>query len=177
MTTGFSALIVLTGLAFGTLRGAHPFRLSVSPAGLGEGRWWTPLTALLVPDSVIELVLTLALAIIGLGYAERLLGSLRSAVAFIVTGVLGMLVGVGVQALSMTEGAAWARISGPVLDPAVGVVGATMVASALAPVLWRRRIRLLGFSALIMFALYSGDVDSVYRLCAATVGLVLGAVL
>jgi len=177
VTAGFSVLIVLAGLAFGTLRGAHPLRISVSPAGLGEGRWWTPLTALLVPDSVIELVLTLALAVIGLGYAERLLGSLRSAAAFIVTGVLGMLAGVGVQALSMTEGAAWARISGPVLDPAVGVVGATMVASALAPVLWRRRIRLLGFSALIMFTLYSGDVDSVYRLCAATIGLVLGAVL
>lgn len=176
VTAGFSLLITLTGLALGTLRGLHPIRISVSPAGLVDGRWWTPLTALLVPDSVIELVLTLALAVGGLGYAERRLGSIRSAAALIVTGVLGMLAGVGVQALSAAQGAVWARLSGAVLDPAVGVVGATMVASAFAPVLWRRRIRLLGFSALLMFTLYSGDVDSMYRLCAATIGFGLGAV-
>lgn len=177
VTAGFCLLITLTGLAFGTLRGAHAARLSVSPEGIEAGQWWTPLTALIVPDSVIELVLTVALAAAGLAYAERLLGSWRTVVAFLGTGIPAMLAGVGVQDLSSEQGAAWARISRDVLDPAVGVVGAAMVASAFAPVLWRRRIRLLGLSALIMFTLYSGDIDSVYRLCAAVIGLVAGVLL
>lgn len=176
VTVAFTLLITLTGLALGTLRGAHPSRLAVSPEGLAAGRWWTPLTALVVPDSVIELVLTLALAAIGLAYAERLLGSARTAALFVGTGVLGMLVGAGLQAFSTAQGADWALVSGAVLDPAVGVAGAVMTASALAPVLWRRRIRLLGLSALVMFTLYSGDIDSVYRLCAAVIGLAAGVV-
>jgi lysylphosphatidylglycerol synthetase-like protein (DUF2156 family) len=176
VSIAFCLLIVLAGVVFATLRGAHPSWLAISPESIAQGRWWTVLTALVVPDSLIELALTLVVATVALGYAERLIGPVRTALAFLAPGMLGMLVGVGVQALSTAQGAAWARVSGEVLDPAVGVVGAAMVASAHAPVLWRRRIRLIGFSTLIMFTLYSGDVDSVYRLGAAVLGLVVGTV-
>ena len=63
-----------------------------------------------------------------------------------------------------------------VLDPSIGVVGMIMAASALAPALWQRRIRVIGFTLLVMFALYAGDSDSVFRLIAGVVGVLAGAV-
>lgn len=168
---------MLTSVAFGTLWGAQPEQLAASPAALAAGRWWTPVTALLVPDSVVEILLTIMLVLTLLAYAERMLGVGRCVLLLVTTGVLGTLSGIGAQALAATQGAVWARTAEPVLDPAIGVVGAVMAASALAPALLRRRIRLLGFSLLLMFALYGGDVDSVYRLFAAVIGLVAGMLL
>ncbi|MGB4136925.1 MAG: DUF2156 domain-containing protein [Microbacterium sp.] len=170
-------LIVVTGVLFRTLWHAHPAWLAASPDSLERGRWWTVLTALVVPDSLIELLLTLALALTVLAYAERMLGSLRCALMFVVTGVCGVLVGVGVQEIAEAQGAVWAKASGEVLDPAIGVAGAVLAASGLAPVLFRRRIRLVGLSLLLMFVLYGGDADSMYRLIAALIGLGIGALL
>lgn len=177
---GLSVLLLITGLAFGTLRGEHPDWLGASPLTLGRQRqWWTPLTALLVPDSWGELVIALVLALTLLAYAERLMGSVRTALAFVVTGVLGVLLGVGTQTLAWSWGQIWARVDarGQVFDPSVGVVGAIMVGSAFAPGLYRRRIRLIGFSLLLTYTLYGGDADSVYRLFAALIGLAAGAML
>ncbi|MFT2658113.1 hypothetical protein, partial [Escherichia coli] len=65
----------------------------------------------------------------------------------------------------------------PVLDPTTPIAGVVMAASAFASTLWRRRVRLVGFAALALFALYAGDADSWYRLCAALIGLVVGEIL
>lgn len=177
VSSSFAATLVLTSLVCGTLWRAHPRWLAASPAAIADGRWWTPFTALLVPDSLIELILTLLLILTVLAYAERLLGTVKSVLLIVGTGVLGTLAGIGTQALAASQGAVWARTAEPVLDPAIGVVGAIMAASAFAPALWRRRIRLLGFSLLLMFALYGGDVDSVYRLFSAVIGVFVGMVL
>ena len=177
---GLSTLLVVTGLAFGTLSGEHPDWLGASPLTLGrERQWWTPLTALLVPDSWVELIIALALALTLLAYVERLMGTLRTVLAFVVTGVLGVVLGIGTQSLAWSWGQIWARVDarGQVFDPAIGIIGAVMAGSAYAPTLYRRRIRLIGFSLLLTFALYGGDSDSVYRLFAALIGLVAGVIL
>lgn len=171
--------ISLTAVMFGTVRGLDPSWLAAGPAALSRGLWWTPVTMLLVPDSLVELVITAALCLTVLAYAERLLGTLRALALFAVTGISGALLGIAVQILSDEQGAVWARTSGTVLDPAVGVAGTIMAASALAPApaLWRRRLRLLGFAILLMFTLYGGDVDSVYRLAGALIGSGAGMLL
>ncbi|UXW86592.1 DUF2156 domain-containing protein [Microbacterium azadirachtae] len=175
-----SALLVITGLSFGTLWGRRPIGLGVSPLVLGrERQWWTPLTSLLVPNSWGGLLLALLLALTLLAYAERLMGTLRVVVSFLVTGVLGVLLGVGIQSLAWSWGQVWARIDarGVVFDPSIGILGAILAGSGYAPALYRRRIRLLGLSLLVTFTLYGGDADSVYRLLAALAGLLLGVVL
>ena len=177
---GLSALLVVTGLGFGTLWGEHPDWLGASPLTLGrERQWWTPFTALLVPDSWGELIIALVLALTLLAYAERLMGTLRTVLAFLVTGVLGVLLGIGTQSLAWSWGQIWARVDarGQVFDPAIGIIGAVLAGSAYAPALYRRRIRLIGFSLLLTYALYGGDSDSVYRLFAALIGLVAGVIL
>ncbi|GAA4479088.1 DUF2156 domain-containing protein [Microbacterium panaciterrae] len=179
-SVGLSALLVITGAAFGTFWGEHPDWLGASPLTLGrERQWWTPLTALLVPDSWGELIIALVIALTLLAYAERLMGTLRTALAFVVTGVLGVLLGIGTQSLAWSWGQVWARVDarGQVFDPLIGIMGAVMAGSAFAPALHRRRIRLIGFALLLTFTLYGGDSDSVYRLFSALIGLVAGALL
>lgn len=148
-------------------------------ATFASGRWWTLLTALVVPDSTVDAVSSVVLALTVLAYAERLLGSRRTAVVLGAVGFSGLLLGIGFHA------AAWAltdlrpvvAAEVPVLDPTTPIAGAVMAASALAPTLWRRRVRLVGFAFLALFALYAGDADSWYRLTAAVIGLIVGAVL
>lgn len=175
-----SLALLITGLAFGAFAGNHPSDLAASPSTtFAAGAWWTPITALLVPDSIIELVLTLAVVLTVMAYAERLLGSVRAVWLFFVTGILAILLGVLVESFGEQMGAASALTAKNefVLDPAIGVFGVVMAGSALAPALFRRRIRLIGLAGVIMFALYAGDSDSLYRLFAAIIGLLIGIVL
>ena len=179
VSVALSLVVVVTGLLFGTLWGRFPQELAAGPVTTAQlGYWWTPISALLIPDSAIEAVLVIALALTVVAYAERLLGSMCTVFVFFVTGALGILLGVGVQSLAAAWGEQWAQISqlDLVLDPPLGLFGVIMAGSALAPGLFRRRIRVLGFAALVMFTLYAGDSDSFYRLIAALLGLVAGVI-
>lgn len=148
-------------------------------ATFASGRWWTVFTALVVPDSAVDAVSSVLLALTVLAYSERLLGSRRTAALLAVTGVAGLLVGIGLHAAAwtLTDLRPVVAAEVPVLDPTTPIAGAVMAASAFATTLWRRRLRLVGFALLALFALYAGDADSWYRLTAAAIGLVVGAVL
>lgn len=174
-----SAVVIVTGFLCGPFFGSFPDNLAAGPITTGQlGYWWTPLTALMIPDSIVEAVLFVLVALTVLAYAERLLGTVRTAVVFVVVGAIGVLLGVGIEALT----AAWGdstSLAGLslVLDPATGAFAVIMAATAFAPALWRRRIRLIGFLFVVMFVLYVGDPDSVYRLMGALLGFALGALL
>ena len=174
----FALMVLIAGLVSGSLLGGAWLPIGVSPvATIQQGQWWTILTALVVPDSWIEVVLTALLAVTVLAYAEHLLGTRRTIAAMAGFGVLTLTLGVFVHA------GLWAIVGlepfepaeTPVLDPAIGLWAAVMFASAIAPALWRRRLRLIGFATLAMFALYAGDGDAWYRLGAALLGLVAGS--
>lgn len=180
VSVALSLVVVVTGIIFGTLWGRFPQELAAGPITTAQlGYWWTPVSALVIPDSAIEAILVIALALTVMAYTERLLGSMRTVSVFFITGALGILLGVGVQSLAAAWGEQWAQFSqlDLVLDPPMGVFGVIMAGSALAPGLFRRRIRVLGFAALVMFTLYAGDSDSFYRLITALLGLVAGLVL
>ena len=173
-------VILSTAALTGTLWGEDASIWGAGPlATFAAGRWWTLVTALVIPDSTVDAVVSAALAISVLAYAERLLGSRRTAVLLGVLGLAGLLTGIGFHA------AAWAltdlrpvvAAEVPVLDPTTPIAGVVMAATAFAPTLWRRRVRLVGFAALALFALYAGDADSWYRLSAAVIGLGVGEVL
>ena len=161
----------------GTLWGDDGSLWGVGPvAVLSQGRWWTPLTAIFVPDSAVDTTLTILLAVTGFAYAERLLGRLRLLGVTLVVALAGNLVATAIHALlwTVSDLRPVEAAETPVLDPATAMVGALMAASALASALWRRRIRVVGFAVLAMFALYAGDTDAWYRLVAAVLGLLVG---
>ncbi|WP_336648028.1 bifunctional lysylphosphatidylglycerol flippase/synthetase MprF [Microbacterium sp. MMO-10] len=175
-----AVLVIAMGFVTGTFLGRFPAELAAGEGTtVDQGLWWTPFTALLFGDSVVGGLLAIALILTAGAYAERTLGSVRSVWVFFVTGVLGILIGVGSQALLVSWGSQWGVLASfdLVADPTIGTVGLLMAASAFAPTLWQRRIRVVGFTLLLMFALYAADSDSVFRLLSGVLGLILGAVL
>ncbi|GAB3582704.1 bifunctional lysylphosphatidylglycerol flippase/synthetase MprF [Leifsonia lichenia] len=144
-----------------------------------SGFWWTPFTALFVPEDPAQLIIVVILALTLFAASERLIGTLRAVIAFLVTGVVGITVGVVLQWAAASIGEIWATSTefDFTLDPTIGIIGALITASAFASALWRRRIRLLTFAVVLMFVLYNGDQNNVYRLIAALLGLALGTIL
>jgi lysylphosphatidylglycerol synthetase-like protein (DUF2156 family) len=173
----FALVVVLGSVASGGAWGqAVPGVLGWSGASLAApSTWWTVVTALTIPDSTVDAALSVLLALTALAAAERVLGSARTLASMAVTGVVALFLGAGVQnLLSGLPEVSAAATQATVLDPAIVIAGALLAASGSAGALWRRRIRVVAFAVLGMFALYAGDVDSWYRLIAALTGMILG---
>ncbi|MFF1574282.1 bifunctional lysylphosphatidylglycerol flippase/synthetase MprF [Leifsonia sp. NPDC058292] len=181
-TTAVFALVLALALATGPLHGPHrPLRLwlGTGPGPILDGHWWTPLTSLFFADDLGELILALVLVVLLVGVAERLMGTRRTAIAFVVSPIVGILFGIGLQLLGSQTGEMWARNVHHlvVLDVFTAIGGTIMTASAFAGVLWRRRIRVLTVLVALMLVLYSGLPGDLYRLFAVLVGLALGVIL
>ncbi|MGA1835596.1 phosphatidylglycerol lysyltransferase domain-containing protein [Herbiconiux sp. 11R-BC] len=177
----FAAVVLVVSLVTGTFFGpasadTQAFWTAGVTTVVDMGNWWTIVTALFVPWDPFQLVLSILASIVLLGVAERLLGWRRLLPVFFVTGLLGVGLGVLVQWIGSLAGEWWANGTSFDLtgDPITPIVGALLAASAFMGPLWRRRVRLVSFGFLIMFALYDGDTSNVYRLIAAISGLVIG---
>ena len=184
LSIGFAVLIVATSLAAGTFFGpASEITQKTWAAGVtttvDAGHWWTILTAMFIPWDPFQLVAGVVFSLVLLGVAERLLGRRRLVLAFFATGILGVGLGVLLQWLGSLAGEWWADGTSIDLtvDPLTPIIGSLLVASGMMGPLWRRRVRLVAFGFLIMFALYVGDTSTVYRLIAGIAGLVIGYLL
>ncbi|MFP3465271.1 bifunctional lysylphosphatidylglycerol flippase/synthetase MprF [Leifsonia sp. SIMBA_070] len=181
-TTGVTLLILVLALVTGPLRGPHrPLRgwLGAGAVQLLDGHWWSPFTAVLFTDDLLELVIALILTVVLVGASERLMGAWRTALAFFGTAVVGIVVGALVQVAANDIGELWARnVHGLlVLDVFTAIGGTVMTASAFAGTLWRRRLRVITLLVAIMYVLYSGLPSDLYRLLAVLTGLALGPLL
>lgn len=181
---GLALVLLATSAVTGTMFGsASPTTAETWAAGVvttvEAARWWTVVTALFIPFDPFQLVFGVLAALLLLGVAERRMGTWRACLAFLVTGVLGVAAGTGLQWIGSLAGEWWATgtASDLTLDPLTGVVGALITATAYMGVLWRRRIRVVTFAIILVFVLYDGDSSNVYRLLAAAAGLLLGAAL
>lgn len=146
---------------------------------IDDQRWWTPFTSVFLSHGGIDLALALLGIILVIGPAERLLGSARTALAFVVTATAGAGVGIFVQFVGALAGELWSRRVGELvtLDPLTAAAGTIMTASAFAGPLWRRRIRVITSVVVIIFLLYAGDPSDFYRAIAALAGFGLGIML
>lgn len=174
------ATSIITGTIVGpATTGGDSLIWAASEVAVNQLWWWTPVTSLFIPEDPVQLVVSLVPILTLFAVAERLLGSLRAAGAFLAAGVVGIIVGLALQNVLAGMGEFWATGSelSFTLDPTVGVLGALITASALTSTLWRRRIRLVTLGLLVMFVLYNGDQSNLYRLLAALIGIGLGAIL
>ncbi|MBK4346604.1 DUF2156 domain-containing protein [Lacisediminihabitans changchengi] len=146
---------------------------------VGFHRWWTPLTSAFLTDGGLDLPLVIIAMVVVVGAAERLMGSRRTAIAFVTTALAGVVVGVVVQSVGSALGELWSRRVSEIvtLDPMTAIAGTIMTASAFAGPLWRRRIRVVTGSIVLMFLLYAGDPSDLYRSLATLAGLGLGVAL
>jgi phosphatidylglycerol lysyltransferase len=140
---------------------------------------FSPLTSVFFASGVFELLLAIAALVILVGAAERLMGWWRTLLAFVVTAYVGAGVGMLLQGAGLLAREIWAvRIQESIIfDPFTAISGTLLTASAFAGPLWRRRVRLLGFAALTIVFLYSGQPSDLFRILAALSGLGLGMLL
>ena len=144
-----------------------------------RGRVGALLTSVLLASGPVELLLVLAALLLVVGGCERILGHGRTALAWSVSAVVGGLAGTALQAAGLLARGLWTTPPETtlVLHPETPVLGVLLTASAYAGPLWRRRIRLVGFTALVVLLLYSGQPEDLDHLAGAATGLLLGALL
>lgn len=178
-----AAVTLLAAIATSSLlRPSQPVRAAFGLDVHGlfvEGRVLTLLGSLLLASGPIELVLVLVALVTVVGGFERVIGHGRVLLIWLVTGIGGGLLGSGLQAAGLLARGVWTTppIGLATLHPETPVLGVLLAGSAWCGPLWRRRIRLIGFTALVVLLLYSGQPEDLDHLAGALVGLVTGLVL
>ena len=138
-----------------------------------------PFRVFAVTTGALALALTLVGVVALVGASERLMGSRRTALAFVVTTVVGTGLGALTALVDQDGRAAGALLLGRAtsFDPWTAIVGAIVTASAFAGPLWRRRIRVNVVAVVAALLLYAGHASDLYASLAAAAGWLLGDLL
>ncbi|GAA2083288.1 bifunctional lysylphosphatidylglycerol flippase/synthetase MprF [Pseudolysinimonas kribbensis] len=156
-----------------------PPAAGLNPDALEDHHWWTILTSMLVAGGVAQFAISMVAAIVGVGLAERWMGSWRTLVAFVATGVVAGALGLGLELLGAAVHEFWSSSVRGLLtvDPLTPILGTLAWASAWAAPLERRRTRTLLVGVAATLLLYSGQPADLYLLVAVGLGIGSGALL
>jgi phosphatidylglycerol lysyltransferase len=161
-------LVLAASVTAGTMRFAHGRPV---PDAL------VPFRVFAVTTGVLALVLTLAGVVVLVGAAERLMGSRRTAAAFLATSVAGAAAAAVVGVIDPDGRHGAALLSGAEgLDPWTAILGTVTTASAFAGPLWRRRIRVNALAVVLALFLYAGHTTDLSAVVATAAGWGLGEV-
>jgi phosphatidylglycerol lysyltransferase len=153
-----------------------PSFIGVNPGAFAQRQWWALLSSIVDAGTIVQLIIAIIATVVAVGLAERLMGSWRTLVAFVVTGVTASALGVGLVFLGLQLHEFWSTsVHGVItLDPLTPIAGTLAWASAWAGPLWRRRIRttLIAVSAALL--LYSGQPADLYLMVAVGLGIGIG---
>jgi len=183
LTLALLVALWVVGAATGSI-GEGPEQSLLEQVGVGiptlrDGHWWTPVSSLVWCSGIGSYVaLSLLLVLIG-PFAERRLGTGRSAAVLVVGQVLGTLIGTALVRLGVAADLGWTLdIQDQIaLSPGAGLFALAAVLSYRLSVLWRRRLRVLVVLVPLVMMLYVGHLQAVQRLSGVLVGLALGALL
>ncbi|MCZ4447602.1 bifunctional lysylphosphatidylglycerol flippase/synthetase MprF [Bifidobacterium breve] len=155
---------------------AFPLRLSTSMAAFNAGKL---ICSLFLARGVIQLMVDAVLWLVMLSIAEPWLGRVRTVVTALACAAGGVLAGLTLCAAAgwMFQDSLFVSRMRFALSPLVLPVGALMAASAFCSHLWRRRIRLVGYVAILVTLLYSGNPSGYCILAAALIGHAAGRVM
>ena len=153
-----------------------PSLAKVSFEALARGRWYTaPISMLYVPN-LGRLLIDVPLMLVAFGLAESVIGKIKTAWVSVITTLGGVALGMGLCSLSDGRSPQWHAIShdGAILGPLILVAGTLMCVSAFTTMLWRRRIRVIGYAVVLIMFLYRGEVSDYCLLATSVIGHVLG---
>ncbi|MEP6561826.1 MAG: hypothetical protein ABJD68_12240, partial [Nakamurella sp.] len=141
-----------------------------------DGRIWTLFTgAVTFSQPVFYLVVGILLAV-GLGLYERRIGSLRAAVALVITHTAGIVIPALLLWPFVGSDWTWAAQLAGQLDAGIsaGGFGVAAAATALIAPPWRGRLRVLGSTVLLVLVLRSGLLWDLEHLVGWSTGLLVG---
>ncbi|MCP8614069.1 bifunctional lysylphosphatidylglycerol flippase/synthetase MprF [Bifidobacterium asteroides] len=134
------------------------------------------LVSLVITPGPLPLAIDVALVLVMLCIAETRLGRRRTVLAAVISAIGGTAVGLIICWLINTLQDHWAWfIHVPMsLSPITLVVGSLMASIPFSDFLWRRRIATIGYTALILMVLYTGNPGYYCALAAALIGHLTG---
>lgn len=142
---------------------------------LASGQWYrVPLSLITIRPS--RLMLELPLLIVATTLAESRIGRVKTAWVSLISTLGGLAAGMGLFAALTHHNRLWAIVShhGTILGPLPLAIGSMMCASAFGSVLWRRRIRVIGYAIILALFLYRAEAGDAVLLCTAMLGHLLG---
>ena len=154
---------------------AFPLRLDTSMAEFDLGKL---VCSLFLARGVIQLIIDAVLWLVMFSIAEPWLGRTRTVAAALACAAAGAIIGLGLCAAAgwLFQDSQFVSRMRFALSPLVLPVGALMAASAFCGHLWRR-IRLIGYVAILVALLYSGNPGDYCILAAALLGHIAGRVM
>lgn len=182
-TVALAAALLIVGATTGSLWGRASDKswyreVAFGLPSLREGRWWTPVSSAFVEPGPWLYLLALVAIIIGMGWAEWQLGTVKAVlvgvgghlIASLLSVLLVWLLSSGVTSWRWAEQLADSRAAG------VGalVVSAVAVASATVRSPWRLRVRVLLAAIVSVAFLFEGTLASVEYVLAAVIMLIVG---
>ena len=134
------------------------------------------LVSLIITPGPLPLAIDVALVLVMLCIAETRLGRRRTVLAAVISAVGGAAVGLIICWLinALQDHWAWFIKVPMSLSPIILVVGSLMASIPFSDFLWRRRIATIGYTALILMVLYTGNPGSYCALAAALIGHLTG---
>ncbi len=141
-----------------------------------DGQWWTILTGAFIPPEPWMMIVILTGLIIGCGLIEYYFGTIKMLTVIVVTHVLSILITALILVVFREFNIVWAVELAKVRDVGISnaAFGAMGAASAILPVVWRGRFRLVVLLYCITFILYSGVIWDLTHLVGFIIGLLLG---
>ena len=134
------------------------------------------LVSLVITPGPLPLAIDVALVLVMLCIAETRLGRRRTVLAAVISAIGGTAVGLIICWLinALQDHWAWFIHVPMSLSPITLVVGSLMASIPFSDFLWRRRIATIGYTALILMVLYTGNPGYYCALAAALIGHLTG---
>jgi phosphatidylglycerol lysyltransferase len=138
-----------------------------------------PLSSVAVTSGFAGALLAVLGIVVCVGLAERVMGSLRTLGAFVVTTAVGTAATALAVVLDADGGDRLTMLVGraTVFDPWTAIIGTVTTASAFCSALWRRRIRIIALAGSAAMLLYAGHAVDLAAVLSAAAGLGLGELL
>lgn len=174
VTLGFIVINLCWWVAYGVEHKAMPHHALTT--SLHEFNFVPLLASLFLTRSVFQLIVDSLLILLVLCLAEPYLGKARTTLVSLGSAVGGTVVGLLIcEGMSVLLGERKEVFHlNFTLSPVVLVIGALMAATAFSYQLWRRRIRIIGYTAILVVVLYGGNPGDYCLLFAAILGQIIG---